>query len=544
MINLFRLFFRPRTLPDTPARPREQLFHILLRLSAVLALPVLIVQVRSVIQDTGEYSQAALYIGLYLLIVLDAFLERWVHPLAPRVWLAVLLTYGVAASAYLATGVRGDGRIWLLLGALMAALFLEWYHGLLALLLAAAVHLGLGWYTYRRILPLPPREYLVHSTLWNAWVNTGITLFGVILVIGTMLYLLRRYLENNLEQTRLLNEILERERDRLERQGRDLQRRILQVRTAGEISQTVSAITNPEELIQQVVDLVRERFDLYYVGLFLLDETGQYAVLRAGTGEAGRRMLAEGHRLAVGGTSMIGWCIANRKPRIALDVGEDAVRFANPYLPLTRSELALPLIARGEVLGAMTVQSEEPEAFDQDDLLVLQSIANAVAIALSNARLLQTTQEALRDLEEVHRQTLSGAWEEIPESGLEITLGEGNGHRDAEAEIAPHTLQVPLRLYGDTLGEIVIEGDHPWSEDERHLVEVAARQITQALENAALFQESRRRAWQESLIGRLSARVAETLDLDQMLQTAARELRAALQLDEVEIRLVTPEQEE
>ncbi|MFN2157912.1 MAG: GAF domain-containing protein, partial [Anaerolineae bacterium] len=171
-----------------------------------------------------------------------------------------------------------------------------------------------------------------------------------------------------------------------------LERRALQLQTAAEVSHAVSSILDPDDLIRQVVNLVQERFNLYYAGLFLVDQVGEWAVLQAGTGEAGRQMLARGHRLEIGGGSMIGWCVANKQARIALDVGEDAVRFENPFLPETRSELALPLVSRGEAIGALTIQSTEESAFSEEDVAVLQTMADQLANAIANARLFEQTQ--------------------------------------------------------------------------------------------------------------------------------------------------------
>jgi len=173
---------------------------------------------------------------------------------------------------------------------------------------------------------------------------------------------------------------------------RVINRYALQLTTAGEVSRAASSILDPAKLLPEVVNLVRDRFDFYYVGLFLLDEGGEYAVLRAGTGEAGRQMLEMGHKLEVGGTSMVGWCVAQGKARIALDVGKEAVRFDNPLLPETRSEMALPLISRGRVIGAMTIQSARSAAFSDEDIAALQTMADQVANAIENARLFEETQ--------------------------------------------------------------------------------------------------------------------------------------------------------
>ena len=117
-------------------------------------------------------------------------------------------------------------------------------------------------------------------------------------------------------------------------------KRTIQLQTAAEVSNAASSILDINTLLPNVVELIRNHFDYYYVGIFLVDESHNWAVLRAGTGEMGEEMIAAGHRLSVGESSMIGWCISNRHARIALDVGDDAVRFRNSHLPLTRSEIA------------------------------------------------------------------------------------------------------------------------------------------------------------------------------------------------------------
>jgi PAS domain S-box-containing protein len=196
-----------------------------------------------------------------------------------------------------------------------------------------------------------------------------------------------------------------------------LARRAMQLQTCAEVSHAVSSILDPDELTQQIVGLICERFDLYYAGLFLVDQTGEWtgepgkwAALRAGSGEAGRGMLKRGHKLEIDSKSMIGWCIVNKQPRLAPDVGEEAVRFKNPLLPETRSELALPLISRGEAIGALTIQSSREAAFSEGDIAVLQTLAGQIANAIENTRLYKQTQAALEELEATHRLHVQQAW--------------------------------------------------------------------------------------------------------------------------------------
>ncbi len=227
----------------------------------------------------------------------------------------------------------------------------------------------------------------------QVYANDPATIDGVVHVFNTIKVPLRDIDGNIWGVLAFARDITERERLLAEQQ-----KRALQLQTAAEVSRAAASILEPDVLIDTGAELVRERFGLYYVGIFLLDETGEWAVLRAGTGEAGRAMIAAGHKLRVGGSSMIGWCIANRQARIALDVGEEAVRFDNPLLPETRSEMALPLINRGRVMGAATIQSREARAFGPEDIAVLQTMADQLTTAVANARLFEQSQRAAREL--------------------------------------------------------------------------------------------------------------------------------------------------
>ncbi len=178
-----------------------------------------------------------------------------------------------------------------------------------------------------------------------------------------------------------------------------LMRRTHQLQTASEVSSAATSILELNELLPKVVELIRSQFDYYYVGIFLADENHEMVTLRAATGEMGRRMLASRHSLLIGSSSMVGWCVANNQARIALDVGEDAVRFKNPILPLTRSELALPLRARGQVIGAMTIQSDRAAAFTDADITALQTMTDQVANAIETARLFDERSSLIRELE-------------------------------------------------------------------------------------------------------------------------------------------------
>ena len=184
-----------------------------------------------------------------------------------------------------------------------------------------------------------------------------------------------------------------------------IQRRSIQLETSAEVSRIASTILDPSELLPEVVELIKKGFNLYYAGIFLVDETGEFtgepnkwAVLQAGSGAAGQQMLENRHKLEVGGDSMIGTAISSAVARIALDVDQEAKFFRNPYLPETRSEMALPLISRGQVLGALSIQSNQEGAFSPEDITSLQTMADQLANAIENAHLFEQTEERAEEL--------------------------------------------------------------------------------------------------------------------------------------------------
>ncbi|NJN80012.1 MAG: GAF domain-containing protein [Anaerolineales bacterium] len=176
------------------------------------------------------------------------------------------------------------------------------------------------------------------------------------------------------------------------------ERRSRLLKAANRVGKEVASILDLDLLLPQTVNIICEAYGLYYAGVFLLDEKDEYAVLRAGYGKAGKAMLAEGHKLLVGGDSMIGQCISLSEARIALDVGEERKHFKNPHLPHTRSEMALPIIYGNKPLGAVTIQSSEENAYSEDDITTLITMAEHLAVAINNAHLIEELKEAHHEI--------------------------------------------------------------------------------------------------------------------------------------------------
>ncbi|GAB4494633.1 MAG: hypothetical protein OHK0052_00140 [Anaerolineales bacterium] len=319
------------------------------------------------------------------------------------------------------------------------------------------------------------------------------------------------------------------------------QRRSQQLAAAAEVGKAAASIRQLDNLLTQITQLISRQFDFYHVGIFLLDESGKYAILRAANSTGGQRMLARGHRLAVGQTGIVGYVTGQQMPRIALDVGEDATFFNNPDLPDTRSEMALPLIAGGNLLGALDVQSTQSNAFSQEDVEVLQLLADQVATAIENARLFEQTQQALNATRQAYGELTRQGWLAMLQGGqsfsyrsVERTLP-GSAAQEAVGEI----LNLPIQVRGAVIGSL--ETHKPvgqaWTLEERETLQNVLEQMAIAIESARLYEESQLRAENERLVSDIAGRLRSTLDLSSVLQTAAREIQQAMNLAEVELRL-------
>ncbi|MCJ7435212.1 MAG: GAF domain-containing protein, partial [Anaerolineales bacterium] len=291
------------------------------------------------------------------------------------------------------------------------------------------------------------------------------------------------------------------------------ERRVRELQTIGEMSSIIASEQKVETLLPLVTRLVSERFDFYHVGIFLVDETGQWAVLQAANSDGGQSMLARGHKLEVGAIGIVGYVTQNGMPRIALDVGVDPVFFNNPDLPTTRSEMALPLNVRGRIIGALDVQSTRPGAFTEDDASTLGILTDQIAISIENARLFGRTQSALAEVQSLYRQDIVMNWAKFAQDEdivgyhkslteaklinqamdtdeIRQTLKRGSVSMfNAGQKRTESTLVVPVKLHGQVIGVINIQAtkkEHQWTFDEISLAEAISERLALALENARL----------------------------------------------------------
>lgn len=325
------------------------------------------------------------------------------------------------------------------------------------------------------------------------------------------------------------------------------ERRARQYEAVAKVAQAINARQNLHELLPLVTEVISEQFGFYHVGIFLNDAVDQYAVLSAANSEGGKRMLQRGHQLRIGVQGIVGYVTGTSKPRIARNVGDDSVYFNNPDLPKTLSEMALPLLISNKIIGALDVQSEKTDAFTDEDVEVLSTLADLVSVAIQNARLYEQMQRSLMEAESVTRQYFRDNWSRLSEeqkiSGYRYTPSgaipiyeESNGDAPDEME-ARRNYTVPIVIRGQMVGElsVIVPKQEPIKSDQMDLVRAVAERVGIFAENARLFDETARRAKRERTVSDITNKIRSTNDPKEMVETAILELRKALNVSRIEI---------
>jgi GAF domain-containing protein len=362
------------------------------------------------------------------------------------------------------------------------------------------------------------------------------------------------------EELRVRSEELTRRTQELEEANRNALRRTALLQTLAESARSIATVQNLNDLLPKITRMISEKFGFYHVGIFLIDEAKEYAMLSAANSEGGQHMLARGHRLKIGQVGIVGYVTGTGLPRVALDTGKDAIYFNNPDLPNTHSEMALPLRSGNQVIGALDVQSTERDTFTQEDLEALSTLADQVSIAIQNARLFDETRKSLIEAETIYRQFLHREWGQMKEQGLpgfrytitgalpldtpldlpQIQQVAQTGEIIAEAEMDESgiaSLSVPIKLRNEVIGVLNVRapGKRSWTRDEIDMARTVADRVAISAENARLFEETTNRAERERKVADITNKIRSTNDPQEMIRTALEELKRALKVNRVQI---------
>jgi GAF domain-containing protein len=446
--------------------------------------------------------------------------------------------------------------------------------------------LGIGLLSQRRMWILFSMVFMGTLFIWllkpSIELRTYIQTMGIMLTIGFLSLVVVAFKDNverdRLDELKSTNLELEASKQNLEQRINErtselqvtkgqIEKRAEELQLISEVGRVMSVEQDIEKLLPLISRLVSERFGFYHVGIFLLDENGKYAVLKASNSVGGQRMLERGHRLEVGQVGIVGNVAASGQPRIASEVGEDSVFFNNPDLPETQSEIALPLLVRKRIIGVVDAQSKEPNAFPQERANTLGILADQIAIAIENSRLFSETQEALTEAQAFSQQFSTQAWERVTREKQIGYLHTINGDlkvnepihweeaqqaiKNGEMVILPPDIElnripalaIPLRVREQTIGVLDVRSTDPgrvWQKEEIDIIQAIADRVGLALENARLFEETTTRANRERTVSEITTHIRSINDPDIMLETALNELKRALGANDIQIRPYSP----
>jgi GAF domain-containing protein len=480
-------------------------------------------------------------------IALMLFLSRQGYIRTAGLLFVTTVWMGLSYLTWIADGIRDVAFFGYSIPILMAGLLLGWPGAISFTILSIFA----GW-----ALAYAETYQLFFPTL-DEPLNFARDMTGVFALVGIIIYLTITNLQNALNKSRSaarelslsnqeLNELRVDLEKRVEERTSELRKRAAQLEAVSSVARTIASVQEIDTLLPAITRMVSQQFGFYHVGIFLLDQQRRSAVLSAANSRGGMRMLGRQHSLPLDSHSIVGYSTLHGEPRIALDVGTDAVYFNNPDLPETRSEMAIPLRVAGEVIGALDVQSTETNAFAQEDINVLTTLADQIAIAIENARLFGEARKALGESQAMFEKYTQQEWSNFARQvkpngfrfdGKQVLPLDNHSRREPikaviqtgslSLEKASATIAIPIKLRGQTIGVLDVrskKGQRHWKTEEIAMLEAAAERAALALENARLVESAQRRAARERAIGDISTRIGAVGSLESILQTAVEEL--------------------
>jgi GAF domain-containing protein len=547
MQNAIRRFFAAPVFPQDEDKTRSAVILNALGWSTILIVVTLLLIRLFEGRDVNLIEVILVLTLVVIAIALMLFLSRQGYIRTAGLLFVTTIWMGLSYLTWVADGIRDVAFFGYCIPILMAGLLLGWQGALSFTILS----IFSGW-----ALAYAETYQLFFPTL-DEPLNFARDMTGVLALVGITIYLTISNLQNALNKSRAaarelslsnqeLNGLKVDLEQRVEERTSELRKRATQLEAVSSVARTIASVQEIDTLLPAITRLVSQQFGFYHVGIFLLDPQGRNAVLSAANSPGGIRMLGRQHSLPLDSHSIVGFSASRGEARIALDVGSDSVYFNNPDLPDTRSEMAIPLRVAGEVIGALDVQSTETNAFSQEDINVLTTLADQIAIAIENARLFGEAKRALGESQAMFEKYTQQEWINFARQvkpngflfdGKQVLPLDSNSRREPikaviqtgglSLEKASATIAIPIKLRGQTVGVLDVrskKGQRNWKPDEIAMLEAAAERAALALENARLVESAQRRAARERAIGDISTRIGAVGNLESILQTAVEEL--------------------
>ena len=547
MQNDYRKIFAPPVFPGDEDKTRSATILNTIGWSTLLML-VCILLIRTIQGNDLNLAEVNWILSAVITVIASVlYLSHRGYVKAASFIFVVTLWSGLSYVAWAADGIRDIAFFAYTIPILISGLLLGWRGAATVTLLSILS----GWF-----LAYAEATQSFVPTL-DEPLNFARDMTGVFILIGILIYLIITSLQGALAKSRSfaaelfasnkeLDELRTHLQQQVEERTSDLKKRATQLEAVSAVARTIASVQDLNTLLPAITKLVSQQFGFYHVGIFLLDQQQKNVVLRAANSSGGLRMLSRHHSLPLDTHSIVGYSTFHGEPRIALDVGMDSVYFNNPDLPNTRSEMAIPLRVGGEVIGSLDVQSTEKNAFAREDIDVLTTLADQIAIAIENARLFGETKKALDDSRVMFERYTQQEWNSFAKQaktrgfffdGKHVVPLDRNARREAmkavtqtgslSREKPSGIIAIPIKLRGQTIGVLDVRpknGQRSWKPDEVAMLEAAAERAALALENARLIESAQRRAARERAIGDISTRIGAVSNLESILQTAVEEL--------------------
>jgi PAS domain S-box-containing protein len=310
---------------------------------------------------------------------------------------------------------------------------------------------------------------------------------------------------------------------------RELGRYARNLDIAARIGRETATLYDTDQLLNRAIDLICREYGFYHAQVFLIDDIGRNAVLVYSYSDAGREMLRRNHKLPVGSQSIVGQVTALQRPVIVNDTREpDTLWKFNPLLPDTLAEMALPLQAGDRVIGALDIQSRQPNVFRDEDLSTFQLLADQIAIALQNARLLVESRERVEQIDQLNRQLTRSAWDETSARDRAqdayrydlMTVRSDRADAPLDEAVSPTSIRIPISVGGEVIGAIdaETEGDQEFTPGDESIMRAVAERVSLAVERARLFEETQINLAETSTLYQLSRYLNEAANLDEIIQ--------------------------
>jgi GAF domain-containing protein len=506
----------------------------------------------------GAYTQtvvALLILGV-LLVGLWAVMRRGYVREASIALVGLLLVLG-AVNIYFVGTIRAAMGAILILGVMAARLLID--NRAMVIVTVLCIFILLGLYIAESAGLLPP------TTTGARGLTTWITWVGIFAMAAVLLGLAGAGIERALAVARHSATELGEQSARLQvlfdERTNELSRREAYLgATTAIASETAAVERDLQELLDRVTKVISERFGFYHTGIFLIDSGRIWAELCASSSEGGTRMRARGHRLRLG-EGMVGDVAQSGQYHLAQDVRRDMAFRENPDLPETRAEVALPLRMRGEIIGVLDVQSTKADVFSSEDVVVLQALADQVAVAINSTRLFRQVEDSMAIQRRAYGELAREAWQELLRTRPHLAFASDNNGvspfetwepqmktaaRTGQAVVggdASDVLAIPLRVREQVIG--VIDGRKPngmtWTQDEIDLLQTLTEQLSTALEGAQLYEDTQRRAAREQLAREITDRMRSTVSWDELMQTAIQQMADAVGVSRSFVQWITPE---